>query len=226
MVDGSSWAWRSMISESRIEASVKHSSAPPKMTKAKRATQAREATTAKWKLKTFERVLARINPSLGDAVYLSRPQDLLGSYHHNESSVAGRVMWESLPEAADPCRFMNRARGLRKRQQIDNLVALLRQLVQPGDHIVDFCGGGGHMSIPLALAFPTCTITLLDAKLESLLLARRRLNACSLANHRVRICLIRFCFFSISILCLDYGHIFWFLCAMIDIPTAAYTFYH
>ena len=189
MVDGSSWAWRSMIVEERIASSLKHKTVQSKRTKEQRATQARECTTAQWRLKAFERVLARISPCLGNAEYLSRPQHQVGVDHgsqDNASPAAPPVMWNSFPKAADPCRFMERARGLRKRQQIDNLVALLRPLVKPGDHIVDFCGGAGHMSIPLALSFPKCTITLLDAKLESILLARRRLSACSLRNHKVR----------------------------------------
>ena len=187
MVDGSCWAWRSILEE-RIATKAKQTTALQTRTKETRAAQARESTTAEWRLKAFERVLARIDPVVGDAKYLPRPQDLVEcgrDSEQNGSPTEGAVLWESLPVAADPCKYMDRGRGLRKRRQIDNLVALLRPLVRPGDHIVDFCGGAGHMSIPLALSFPECTVTLLDAKLASLLLARRRLSACFLGNHKV-----------------------------------------
>ena len=187
MVDGSCWAWRAII-EDKIAAKAEQTTNLQPRTKEKRAAQARQSTTPEWRLKTFERVLARIDPAIGDAEYLSRPQDLVKCSNDSELNgwpSAGAVMWESLPAAADPCKFMDRARGLRKRKQIDNLVALLRPLLKPGDHIVDFCGGAGHMSIPLALSFPECTVTLLDAKLASILLARRRLSACFLSNHKV-----------------------------------------
>lgn len=37
---------------------------------------------------------------------------------------------------------MSSDRALRKQQQLNNLVALVKKLARPGDVIVDFCSGG------------------------------------------------------------------------------------
>lgn len=37
---------------------------------------------------------------------------------------------------------MSSDRALRKQQQLNNLVALVKELAKPGDVIVDFCSGG------------------------------------------------------------------------------------
>ncbi|KAL8206890.1 UNVERIFIED_CONTAM: hypothetical protein K2H54_033765 [Gekko kuhli] len=55
---------------------------------------------------------------------------------------------------------MSSDRALRKQQQLNNLVALVRKLARPGDVIVDFCSGGGHVGIVLAHILPSCQVAL------------------------------------------------------------------
>ena len=44
--------------------------------------------------------------------------------------------------------------------------------------IVDFGGGGGNLALPLAILLPQCDVVVVDLKLTSLLLARRRAALC------------------------------------------------
>ncbi|XP_019470221.1 glutathione S-transferase C-terminal domain-containing protein isoform X2 [Meleagris gallopavo] len=55
---------------------------------------------------------------------------------------------------------MSRDRALRKQQQLNNLVAAVKKLAKPGDVIVDFCSGGGHVGIVLAHMMPSCQVAL------------------------------------------------------------------
>ncbi|KAJ0051016.1 hypothetical protein NL108_012176, partial [Boleophthalmus pectinirostris] len=65
--------------------------------------------------------------------------------------------WEQLPEAINPTEGkMSDVRAQRKRQQLNNLVAMVTELAQPGNTIVDFCSGTGHVGIVLAHALPDC----------------------------------------------------------------------
>lgn len=94
--------------------------------------------------------------------------------------------WEQLPPAARvygnlPGQLSNRQRATRKEQQIQSMMrcifALLPENVSenieqqplPQDYtIVDFGGGSGHLSIPLALMLPRCRIVVVDLKEKSL----------------------------------------------------------
>ncbi|CAB1327332.1 unnamed protein product, partial [Coregonus sp. 'balchen'] len=51
---------------------------------------------------------------------------------------------------------MSDVRAWRKRQQLNNLVAMATELARPGDTVVDFCSGGGHVGIVLAHMLPDC----------------------------------------------------------------------
>ncbi|XP_039559723.1 glutathione S-transferase C-terminal domain-containing protein isoform X3 [Passer montanus] len=69
--------------------------------------------------------------------------------------------WTSLPSAVSPGEGkMSRDRALRKQQQLNNLVAAVTKLAKPGDLIVDFCSGGGHVGIVLAYMMPSCQVAL------------------------------------------------------------------
>ncbi|XP_053796761.1 glutathione S-transferase C-terminal domain-containing protein isoform X4 [Vidua chalybeata] len=69
--------------------------------------------------------------------------------------------WTSLPSAVSPGEGkMSRDRALRKQQQLNNLVAAVTKLARPGDLIVDFCSGGGHVGIVLAYMMPSCQVAL------------------------------------------------------------------
>eukprot|EP00069_Balaena_mysticetus_P015618 bmy_09307T0 len=51
---------------------------------------------------------------------------------------------------------MSSDRALRKQQQLNNLVYVVTNQAKPGDRIVDFCSGGGHVGIVLAHMLPSC----------------------------------------------------------------------
>ncbi|XP_078808437.1 glutathione S-transferase C-terminal domain-containing protein isoform X5 [Oryzias latipes] len=69
--------------------------------------------------------------------------------------------WDSLPSAINPTEGkMSNIRAIRKMQQLNNLIAMVTDLARPGDTIVDFCSGTGHVGIVLAHTFPDCQVAL------------------------------------------------------------------
>ncbi|XP_048855742.1 glutathione S-transferase C-terminal domain-containing protein isoform X2 [Brienomyrus brachyistius] len=91
--------------------------------------------------------------------------------------------WDRLPAAVNPTEGkMSDVRALRKRQQLNNLVAMVTKLARPGDRVVDFCSGGGHVGIVLAHALSECQVILIENKEESLLRAKARCAELSLKN--------------------------------------------
>ncbi|KAM4603645.1 glutathione S-transferase C-terminal domain-containing protein [Polymixia lowei] len=91
--------------------------------------------------------------------------------------------WDSLPGAVNPTEGkMSDVRALRKRQQLNNLVAMVTDLARPGYTVVDFCSGGGHVGIVLAHALPDCQVILIENKEESLVKAKERSAELALAN--------------------------------------------
>ncbi|KAI4883378.1 hypothetical protein NFI96_013593 [Prochilodus magdalenae] len=77
---------------------------------------------------------------------------------------------------------MSDTRAVRKRQQLNNLVAMVTELAHPGDTIVDFCSGGGHVGIVLAHTLPECQVILIENKEESLVRAKDRSSQLGLKN--------------------------------------------
>ncbi|KAJ8407568.1 hypothetical protein AAFF_G00274250 [Aldrovandia affinis] len=91
--------------------------------------------------------------------------------------------WESLPAAVNPTEGeMSDVRAARKRQQLNNLVAMATRLARPGDTVVDFCSGGGHVGIALAYTLPECQVLLIENKEESLVRAQSRCAELGLGN--------------------------------------------
>ncbi|NWY04602.1 GSTCD protein, partial [Nothoprocta ornata] len=92
--------------------------------------------------------------------------------------------WNSLPAAVSPGegKFMSRDRALRKQQQLNNLIAAVKKLAKPGDVIVDFCSGGGHVGIVLAHMMPSCQVVLIENKELSLIRAKERSDELGLNN--------------------------------------------
>ncbi|XP_072857942.2 glutathione S-transferase C-terminal domain-containing protein [Pogona vitticeps] len=91
--------------------------------------------------------------------------------------------WTSLPAAVNPGKGkMSGDRALRKQQQLNNLVALVMQLAKPGDMIVDFCSGGGHVGIVLAYILPMSQVVLVENKELSLVRAKERSDELGLKN--------------------------------------------
>ncbi|XP_030644121.1 glutathione S-transferase C-terminal domain-containing protein [Chanos chanos] len=93
------------------------------------------------------------------------------------------LRWEDLPTAVNPTEGkMSDTRATRKQQQLNNLVAMVTELAQPGHTIVDFCSGGGHVGIVLAHTLPHCQVILIENKEESLLRAKDRSSQLGLSN--------------------------------------------
>ncbi|KAK7161320.1 hypothetical protein R3I94_004104 [Phoxinus phoxinus] len=93
------------------------------------------------------------------------------------------VDWESLPMAVNPTEGkMSDARAVRKQQQLNNLLAMVTDLAHPGNTVVDFCSGGGHVGIVLAYTLPKCQVILIENKEESLVRARDRSAQLGLTN--------------------------------------------
>lgn len=78
------------------------------------------------------------------------------------------------------------ARAARKRLQIANLVALVAALPQPcaqrAPHLLDMCGGCGHVGLVLAALLPRWRVTVVDTAEAALRIARRRAREAELGN--------------------------------------------
>jgi len=93
------------------------------------------------------------------------------------------IEWKTLPSAVDPSEGeLNPGRALRKRQQIENMVAGIRRLAKPGAVVVDFCAGGGHLGLVVAYLRPDCKVILVENKEESIQRAKKRVQLLKLSN--------------------------------------------
>lgn len=91
--------------------------------------------------------------------------------------------WDTLPAAVSPKEGkMSSDRALRKQQQLNNLVYMVTNQAKPGDRIVDFCSGGGHVGIVLAHVLPSCQVILIENKELSLIRAKKRSDELGLSN--------------------------------------------
>lgn len=91
--------------------------------------------------------------------------------------------WNTLPAAVSPKEGkMSSDRALRKQQQLNNLVYVVTNQAKPGDRIVDFCSGGGHVGIVLAHMLPSCQVILIENKELSLIRAKKRSDELGLSN--------------------------------------------
>ncbi|XP_055644755.1 glutathione S-transferase C-terminal domain-containing protein homolog [Toxorhynchites rutilus septentrionalis] len=91
--------------------------------------------------------------------------------------------WDDVPIDAKPegGKLPNK-RVQRKKHQLECLANEVITLARPGDVIVDFCSGTGHLGILLAYLLPECTIYLLENKEESQQLATERVKRLGLTN--------------------------------------------
>lgn len=91
---------------------------------------------------------------------------------------------QALPEGGQ----LPEKRLKRKTEQLECLAQCVLNIARPGDRIVDFCSGAGHLGILLAYLLPDCQIILLENKEESLMRARERVDLLRLANVRFYQC--------------------------------------
>lgn len=110
----------------------------------------------------------------------------ISSHPSEEGALAGeRLDWSELPfEALPEGGELPQRRLQRKKDQLESLAREVIRIARPGDRIVDFCSGTGHLGIILAYKLPQCTIYLLENKEESLIRARSRVQKLRLANVR------------------------------------------
>ncbi|XP_075215833.1 glutathione S-transferase C-terminal domain-containing protein homolog isoform X2 [Lycorma delicatula] len=94
--------------------------------------------------------------------------------------------WSCLPTSVQP--DVPNSRLSRKVQQLENLAKAVLKIAQPGDTIVDFCSGSGHLGILVAFCLPDCHVILLDNKEESLARAQARVAELKLNNIHVIQC--------------------------------------
>ncbi|XP_063413306.1 glutathione S-transferase C-terminal domain-containing protein-like [Mytilus trossulus] len=92
------------------------------------------------------------------------------------------ILWSEVPEGVDPGLELPKKRLLRKCEQLENLVTAVLELAKPGDVIVDFCSGGGHLGIAVAYFLPECKVYLIENKEESLIRAKQRIDKLNMKN--------------------------------------------
>jgi len=98
---------------------------------------------------------------------------------------ANKIDWNSLPELVHPLGGQLPPDRLdRKCEQLENLALAVKNMACPGQVIVDFCSGGGHLGIVLAYLLPDVIVYLVENKQESLMRAVRRVQALGLSNCR------------------------------------------
>ncbi|XP_004531393.1 glutathione S-transferase C-terminal domain-containing protein homolog [Ceratitis capitata] len=98
------------------------------------------------------------------------------------------INWDVIEPEHEKSSALPRERILRKRQQLQNLANAVVSLARPGDRIVDFCSGTGHLGILLALQLPDCIIILMENKAISLERAKLRAMELGLKNCRFYQC--------------------------------------
>ena len=93
------------------------------------------------------------------------------------------VKWDSLPSEVDPTGgMMEGLRAQRKRWQVENMVHMLRRVVQPDSVIVDFGASSGNLGLPVAACFPETQVYIVDKKPRTVDIARRRIEQSGLKN--------------------------------------------
>eukprot|EP00939_MAST-03C_sp_MAST-3C-sp1_P001324 g1324.t1 len=100
-----------------------------------------------------------------------------------EERIKEKVQWdaEDFPSVLDPMNVLvtkmtKVGRGKRKRQQLESMIEHLKDIVKPGDTIVDFGCGQGHLGLLVAFVFPTCRVVLIDNNPHKLKMIREKME--------------------------------------------------
>lgn len=91
--------------------------------------------------------------------------------------------WDKVPR--EVCPFggaLPEKRAKRKCEQLENLIKPVLKLAHPGDSIIDFCSGSGHLGLLIAVLLPKCKVTLVENKERSIYRALERVEKLSLTN--------------------------------------------
>lgn len=109
--------------------------------------------------------------------------DIISKHSQDENGINKMFDWSELPfDALPEGGELPERRLQRKKYQLENLAREIIQIACPGDRIVDFCSGTGHLGIILAYKLPQCIIYLLENKQESVMRARNRVKKLKLNN--------------------------------------------
>ncbi|XP_034939263.1 glutathione S-transferase C-terminal domain-containing protein homolog isoform X2 [Chelonus insularis] len=94
-----------------------------------------------------------------------------------------QIDWNKIPAEATPEGGLLPLKRLQKKfHQLENLCKPVIKLASPGDVIVDFCSGSGHLGILVAYLLPQCTIVLLENKEISLNRSKERVKKLKMTN--------------------------------------------
>ncbi|GAB1607829.1 glutathione S-transferase C-terminal domain-containing protein isoform X1 [Argonauta hians] len=124
-----------------------------------------------------------LKPELARVLKLIKNANIepVGGEHPCGSAIS--LAWSQLPQEIHPNEGgLPEKRALKKCQQLENLATAIKKIARPGQTIVDFCSGGGHLGITVACIIPYCKVFLIENKEESLLIAKNRVDRLKLDN--------------------------------------------
>lgn len=100
---------------------------------------------------------------------------LQSAQQHQLAGAGAELDWAALPSLLHPSAgSLPAARTVRKEGQLASLARPAANLAQPGDILVDFCSGGGHLGLLVAALAPQASVHMVENKEESLARARER----------------------------------------------------
>lgn len=155
------------------------------------------------RLKHFESVVAALLPTLRP-VFVTLPPFPTNCRFSQTTEITN--FWDLLPSAARcggnlPGQLVVPSRAKRKEEQVQSMIHCIEALMKNDQWdtemqlqstqkeqkiytIVDFGGGSGHLSIPLALLFPMCRIVCVDLGERSLQLLHQKVTQCGISHDK------------------------------------------
>ena len=99
----------------------------------------------------------------------------------------GRTKQKDNVEADGDFTLLNEDRGLRKRQQVDNIATLLKlHNIDQKKVVVDFGSGSGNLCLALASVYPATQFVFVDQNSKSLDILKKRAEAGKLTNIHIK----------------------------------------
>ncbi|OWF47057.1 glutathione S-transferase C-terminal domain-containing protein-like [Mizuhopecten yessoensis] len=123
-----------------------------------------------------------IKPEVASALEKVKESDISVELGQHPCGMAVELVWDNIPEGVHPGADLPKKRLMRKCQQLENLVTAVQAMAKPGDIIVDFCSGGGHLGLVIAYLMPDCQIYLVENNESSLMRAKSRVDKARLTN--------------------------------------------